>query len=1032
MLTVSILLLSQFLGVAPGEKDSELQARKIISESLAVQISAAIMAHQMTSVGDILRSATERNESVQSAALRRKSGDLVSEAGDHNQHWDLEAGEHSTAEQIRVPIYNGGEPWGSFEVSFPPLGVMEDESLFQNSFYGLTLFVALVGFLLYLVFLKRALRELNPDAVIPDRVRKALDTLAEGLLILDQKEHILFANAAFAKKTGLTAKTLMGKKARDLDWEINGEAREKTLFPWTRINQGETVNTRVQLKLITEMKERYTFQVSASPINGQSNEVRGALVTFDDVTEIEHKNTELEQTLGRLKQSQKEISRQNQELQVLATRDPLTNCMNRRSFFEGFKTLFQEAREQGEELSCIMTDIDHFKSVNDRFGHATGDKVIKLVAGILINTVRPNDLVGRYGGEEFCVVLQGADMAFAHSVAERMRSALLNGNEIKFTSAIRITASFGVSSLADGAPDPSEMVNQADIALYAAKENGRNRVVGWSQKDHAANSTDDIVPQENHPPAQAMAAPKREISQTDGQQTTTSLRLVDTDPDDGMSSLSDLKQQVQQLEQALLESQNADASKLYRDDSTGLPNQLLLFDRISQAIERARRNNTKAVVMILDIDMLQRINDTFGVTVATKSVKAVSVKLKRILRSTDTVSVIDKEVPTFSISRINNDRFVILLSDLQQIESVVRVINRIFSSFKKAVTIEGNEIYLNANIGLSLFPDDGHTADHLLSHASSAMRQAKQSSGRSKYTFYSNDIDKQLKQQVRLENELFKATERGELILYYQPKVDLQSARITGMEALVRWKHPRLGLVPPNDFIPLAEQSGIIHKIGSWVIRTACLQSKMWWEKGYGEISIAVNLSPVQFQSEAFAANLLNQVADSGMPPSILELEITESVVMQNVDSAVATMDRFSRAGMQISLDDFGTGYSSLSCLKRFPVDKLKIDRTFISDITSNPSDASLVSSIIGFLQELGCNEIQGYFISRPVPREAADKLLGESASIRHKVMNALGDSAYIQAVDNLPGAPAIAGVLNETSLPPVAILQEHRANRAS
>jgi diguanylate cyclase (GGDEF)-like protein/PAS domain S-box-containing protein len=477
MLTVSILLLSQFLGVAPEKNAAELQARKIISESLAVQISAAIMAQQTASVGDILRSATERNESVQSAALRRKSGDLVSEAGDHNQHWDLEAGEHSTAEQIRVPIYNGGEPWGSFEVSFPPLGVMEDDSIFQNSFYGLTLFVALVGFLLYLVFLKRALRELNPDAVIPDRVRKALDTLAEGLLILDQKEHILFANAAFAKKTGLTAKTLMGKKARDLDWEINGEAREKTLFPWTRINQGETVNTRVQLKLITEMKERYTFQVSASPINGQSNEVRGALVTFDDVTEIEHKNTELEQTLGRLKQSQKEISRQNQELQVLATRDPLTNCMNRRSFFEGFKTLFQEAREQGEELSCIMTDIDHFKSVNDRFGHATGDKVIKLVAGILINTVRPNDLVGRYGGEEFCVVLQGADMAFAHSVAERMRSALLNGNEIKFTSAIRITASFGVSSLADGAPDPSEMVNQADIALYAAKENGRNRVV---------------------------------------------------------------------------------------------------------------------------------------------------------------------------------------------------------------------------------------------------------------------------------------------------------------------------------------------------------------------------------------------------------------------------------------------------------------------------------------------------------------------------------------------------------------------------
>jgi EAL domain-containing protein (putative c-di-GMP-specific phosphodiesterase class I) len=417
------------------------------------------------------------------------------------------------------------------------------------------------------------------------------------------------------------------------------------------------------------------------------------------------------------------------------------------------------------------------------------------------------------------------------------------------------------------------------------------------------------------------------------------------------------------------------------------------------------------------------------------------------------VSVIDNSISTFSISRINNDQFAVLLSDLQQIDPLIQVVNRIFNNFKKAIFIEGNEIYLNANIGLSLFPDDGRTADNLLSHANSAMRESKQSAGRSSYTFYSDKIDKQLKQRVRLENELFKAIERNELRLYYQPKVNLRTARITGMEALLRWKHPRLGLVPPNDFIPLAEQTGIIHKIGMWVVQTACQQTRIWLEKGYGDVPIAVNLSPIQFQSENFAESILSLVADSDISPINIELEITESVVMQNVENSVATMNKFSRAGMRISLDDFGTGYSSLSSLKRFPVDKLKIDRTFLTDIISKPTDASLVSSIIAmshgmglsviaegvedkeqlrFLQSLGCDEIQGYFISKPVPRKAAETLLAEVASMHHKIMDALKDSVHMQMVSNRPGTPAIAGVLNETSLPPVSILQEQRVRSVS
>lgn len=1038
MLTASLLLLGQFLGVAPEKKASELHARKVISESLAVQISTAIIHEQLAAIEDILRSVTERNEHVLSAALRSADGKIVAQSGDHDKFWKLKQGERSSADQISVPIYNHDDRWGTVELSLLPIDSLKSGSFFYNSFYGLLLFVALAGFLLYLFFLKRALRELNPDTVIPDRVRNALDTLVEGLLVLDKKEFIIFSNTAFAEKIALKPAALTGKNICDLDWEMpsNGDDSRDERFPWNKVLECEKLDAPVQLRLVTELKEHYTFRVNASPINGPGDDIRGALVTFDDITEIERKNSELEQTLGHLKQSQQEISRQNQELQLLATRDPLTNCMNRRSFFAGFEVLFREAKDQGEELCCIMADIDHFKSINDRFGHATGDKVIKLVATILTKTVRPSDLVGRYGGEEFCVVLQGADISYALSVAERMRSALLEGNDIDFSSAVRITASFGVSSLSDGARDPGELVNQADQALYVAKENGRNRVIRWSSQVHSSRGDN-----YKHQPTKSDVT-KGNIA---GKPTAGSLKLVESNQ--GVSGreveLAHLRQQVQQLEQALMESRHALTSKMYCEESTGLPNPLLLFDRISQSIERSRRNNTKTILMVLNIENLQRLNDTLGITVSEKIIKTVANMLKQMLRSTDTVSVI-VEASSPSVLRIGNDRLALLFTDLRQIEYMTRIVERIFQRLENSLTIDGNEIYLKANVGLSIFPDDGHTADALLQHANSAMRDARQSSGRNSYTFYSDAIDKKLKYQVRLENELFKAIEKEQLLLYYQPKIDLRTGNITGMEALVRWKHPRLGLVPPNDFIPLAERSGIIHSIGYWVVRTACLQNRMWRKKGYGDISIAVNLSSIQFQSKDFSSKLLNLVKESGVPPESLELEITESVVMQNVDSAVRTMNEFSNAGIRISLDDFGTGYSSLSCLKRFPVNKLKIDRTFITDIVNNTADASLVSSIIAmahgmglsviaegvetdsqlhFLQGLNCDEIQGYLISRPVPRQDSEKLFNNAADIRQKIRTGQNNPLVMPTGLNLASAPAMAGILNEAELDPVQVL---------
>ncbi len=1021
MLTSSILLLSEIIGLLPEQDSGTARIRKMLAESLAVQLSAALSEDPQAPLAPVLQAAVQRNPKLLSAALRKKDGTLLFATQNHIQKWQLPTGEPSTLDQIRVPVYRQDQPWGQLEIAFQPTKPHFSDIL-QNPLIKVVLFAALAGFIAYLVYLKRALKELNPDAVIPERVRKALDTLAEGLLILDRKENIVFANAVFAKKTGLTPQSLIGKKCRQLGWEVDTEEADLAEFPWSKVLRGEEQNQPVQLVLATGRQRAYTFAVKAAPIHGTANEIRGALVTFDDVTELLAKNRALEKANERLEQSQREISRQNQELQLLATRDPLTNCLNRRALFAGFQTLFDEAQKHQEELSCIMVDIDHFKSINDRFGHAVGDKVIQLVAQVITKTVRTQDLVGRYGGEEFCVVLPDTDAATAEAVAERIRLTLAEGKELELASAIRITASLGVASLASGAKTPQELVDQADKALYTAKERGRNRVIQWAllQENSPAPPRS-----EDDPPKPLAAHEKSPLSSP-----VVGLRSEQAD----LQHPGALQQRIQELEQALLEQRENSASNLFFDESIGLPNKLLLFDRMQQAIERARRFENQFAVLLLDFSRQQHIDEILTLEDAEKIFKTVSVKLKRILRTTDTIAVVEGQDPTYSLSRINNDKYAVLLTDLTQVESVSRVVERITEGFEAPLAIDELEIQLTVSIGISLYPDDGRTAEELVSRAVHALQEAQQLNGRHNHRFYSLEIDKKLKYQAQLTRELFKADERGELLPYYQPKISLKTGRISGMEALVRWQHPRLGLVPPDQFISLAERNGIIDRIGNWVIRAACQQAAIWRERGFGNVPIAVNLSPIQFQNENFAEQLLQVVAESGGLPKFLELEITEGVVMQNVDRAVKIMNTLSRSGIRIALDDFGTGYSSLSCLKRFPIDNLKIDRSFLTDITENPADAALVSSIIAmahgmnlsvtaegvenetqlrFLHDLQCNEIQGYYISKPLPPEEADQLLEAEHNIRRKVQSIISHSDAGAGIPLASHLGAIEPILN-------------------
>lgn len=996
MLTVSILLLADLVGVVPDGRRAELEARRVIAESLAVQLSAAVTAGRAQVAQQTLDALVRRNSSVLSAGLRRADGTMLVDVADHARHWTGNDDGSSEPTAVQVPVYDSGSRWGAVEVRFAPLGGGVWGGPFGASLISIVAFTALAGCLLYGIFLRRALRELDPSAVIPERVRAALDALAEGLLILDDRERIVFANSAFAGKLGCSVQLLTGRDSSELSWglDVPGDAA----LPWVRVLRGERLTTGVHVRLTTPLGEQRSFVVNASAIDGGMHKVRGVLATFDDVTEMERKHRELADAMRQIEQNQREITRQNRELQVLATRDPLTGILNRRSLVEGMRTLFEEARAAGDALACVMIDIDRFKSFNDRFGHATGDKVIRYVARCLTEAARATDLVGRYGGEEFCVVLPGADADEAESIAERMRLAIHRGEGVKVTSAVRITASFGVAVLGPDVARHEELMERADVAMYAAKSAGRNRTLRWTEAIGAEFGHRDHAP----------AAPQ------------------DADREAGIEQL---RARIVELEGALM----ANSGALANTTGDAPDTRTLLVDRVQQALLRAGRYATRVGVIVFELDPTRRVEGTLGFTVMERLIESVLARIRNQVRRTDTVMVSSERGPVMAMSRINAHESALVVTDLKDPDAVTWVVRRLLEALKVPFSVMGHEIYAQARVGISLYPLDSEDAETLLRQATAAMRESRPEEGLS-YQFYSSAFDRKAREQMRLENELRRAVAAQEFVLHYQPKVDLRSGVVTGLEALVRWQHPQRGLVPPGEFIPVAEQSGIIEQLGSWVLRSACLQARLWLESGHGPLSVSVNLSPAQFRQPTLAQDIIDILAETGLAPAALEVEVTESVVVQNMERAVDTMQTLHEAGVRISMDDFGTGYSSLSYLKRFPLDTLKIDRSFLKDCTQDSYDATILSAIIAmahslglrvvaegvetegqmrFLQDLHCDEIQGYLIRRPVPREEVARLFAERDTVRRQVR----PGVHLQGSDAVGEAPELFGILNSAAL---------------
>jgi diguanylate cyclase (GGDEF)-like protein len=411
------------------------------------------------------------------------------------------------------------------------------------------------------------------------------------------------------------------------------------------------------------------------------------------------------------------------------------------------------------------------------------------------------------------------------------------------------------------------------------------------------------------------------------------------------------------------------------DDLTGLPNRALLNDRVDFAISLAARHKTKLAVLFLDLDGFKHVNDSLGHSSGDKLLKSIAGRLLKSVRAADTVS------------RQGGDEFVVLLSDATLGEDAAISANRILQAVSQVHNIDDQDLHVTASGGISIYPDDGDNAETLMKNADTAMYQAK-AMGRQTYRFFKPAMNEKAVERLSIETDLRRALERHELELHYQPKVDLKTGFTSGAEALLRWNHPTRGWIPPAEFIPIAEECRLILPIGEWVLGEACRQAQLWVAEGLSFGTIAVNVSAVQFREQNFAQRVFAILGQTGMDPKLLELELTESVLMTGAGSNAATLETLRSKGVQVALDDFGTGYSSLSYLERFPVDCLKIDQSFIRQISAIGAKNTLVTAIINmahtlrlrvvaegvetkqelqFIKNQGCDEGQGYFFSRPL-----------------------------------------------------------------
>ncbi|HEU4816784.1 putative bifunctional diguanylate cyclase/phosphodiesterase [Janthinobacterium sp.] len=488
-------------------------------------------------------------------------------------------------------------------------------------------------------------------------------------------------------------------------------------------------------------------------------------------------------------------------------------------------------------------------------------------------------------------------------------------------------------------------------------------------------------------------------------------RLVATGADEVLGLVRDISERKRTEEQI--------RRLAYCDSLTGIPNRQAFLETLERELVRSKEHDKKFAVLFMDLDAFKRINDTLGHDVGDHLLKVVSERLRETIRPSDLVLRAEHEFEASSggsnLARLGGDEFTILIPDLERVEDALNVAHRVKEAMRRPFMIEGHEIFVTASIGISLYPEDGEDCNSLLKYADTAMYHAK-NCGKNNAKLYSSSLTMEIMSHVKMEVGLRKALQNNELYLLYQPQIDVPSTQIVGVEALVRWRHPERGIISPTEFIPLAEETGLIVPIGEWVLRTACNQAKAWQSDGGRAIRMAVNLSAKQFKDENLMQIVLSALADTGLDARLLELELTEGTLMDDARATMVTLEQLRGIGVYLSIDDFGTGYSSMNYLKRFDVRALKIDKSFIAGLPQDTENAAITRAIIAMahglkmvvvaegvetdeqllmLEEYGCDMAQGYFLGHPSPHDTITAMLarqaGQLASLETRALRRQG-----------------------------------------
>ncbi|MFK7732324.1 MAG: diguanylate cyclase [Pseudomonadales bacterium] len=706
-LTASLLFISELFGLIPNSQNAELESRKKFAEVFAIQLSSLAYRGHESTIESTLKLLVEKNDDLESAAIRTSGRNYV--FGEHEQHWSNQENIDGESEQliptqISVPIFRDGLRWGLVELRFAEAelsGWMAWVKRYPT--LALVAFVTLFGFMAYRLFMKRALRELDPSAAIPDRVKTAFDALAEGVLIIDEQRSIVLANSSFIQFAQMDAEELIGKSPDMFDWAYTegGEQAGSEELPWNAVFDDARNRTGIRLFLHDGSGEERVFMVNCVPIHDGGGEARGVLATFDDVSELEEKNNHLRVMLGKLQMSQQRVQAQNAKLHLLATRDPMTNCLNRRSFYTEFEQKFVHARNKNEDLTAIMVDIDHFKSINDSFGHSAGDEVIKILAKVLHDNARECDLVARYGGEEFAIVLEKIDSRGAESIATRIGKALAESDAVEHTEGKVITASLGVASITHGAKDKEALLDEADQALYVAKETGRNRVVCFSpemQSEHAGKAETENVPAE--------------------------LRIAANDGSDANTTdeVNAMRSRLQELEQLAEDKEHELEALISFDSLTGFKRRDPFHESIGQAIVRGYRYEQLTAVLSIGVTSYRTVSDTLGFELADTMLAEIAQRLESVLRSSDSLVSSEGDNSFADISRLGSDEFGLLLSELNNKDAIDVALQRFITAITKPLQLGDVTVEPICAIGVSVFPDDGSYAE-LLTHNAAVARQ---------------------------------------------------------------------------------------------------------------------------------------------------------------------------------------------------------------------------------------------------------------------------------------------------------------------